>query len=73
MQIIDQPQHFPKQVSRYRKLGHLESGVPAVTDNPGCDLHQLLPRRGQSPETTPASMGKTVALRAAGRRPSGNA
>ena len=84
MQIIDQPQDFPKQVSRYYSLGHLESGVPAMADYFRADLHQLLPQRGQRPvlhllqqgqrpHEVDQIVGQDVSLRAAGRWPSRNA
>ncbi len=44
-----QPQDFVEQAPRHRKVGHLERDVPAVADDPGSNLHQLLPQRGQRP------------------------
>ncbi len=48
-QIINQAQDFPEQCPRHRHLGQLERDVPAVANNLGSDLHQLLPQRGQRP------------------------
>ncbi len=47
--IINQAQDFPEWVSRYCHLGQLERDVPAMADNLGVDLDQLLPLRGQWP------------------------
>ena len=44
-----QPQDFVEQAPRHRNLGHLEREVPAVADDPGSNLHQLLLQRGQRP------------------------
>ncbi len=41
-QIIDQAQDFPKQFLRHGNLGQLERDVPAMADNFGADLDQLL-------------------------------
>ncbi len=48
-QIIDQPQKFPKQVSRYGNLGHLEDGIAGVGNDFGADLDHLLAQRGDRP------------------------
>ena len=42
-QIINQAQDFLEQASRHRHLGQLERDVPAMADNFGPDLDQLLP------------------------------
>ncbi len=41
-QFIDPPQDFPKQVPGHGDFGHLERDVPAMADNFGPDLDQLL-------------------------------
>ncbi len=41
--IIDQAQDFPEQFPRHRHLGQLEGDVPAMADDLGTDLDQLLP------------------------------
>jgi len=41
--IINQAQNFPEQFPRHRYLGQLERDVPAMADNFGPDLDQLLP------------------------------
>ncbi len=46
-QITDQAQDFPEQFLRHGNLGQLERDVPAMADNFGADLDQLLPYRGQ--------------------------
>ncbi len=48
-QTIDQPQDFLEQAPRYRHFGQLERDVPAMVDDLGSDLDQLLPQRGQRP------------------------
>ena len=48
-QIINQAQDFLEQSPRHRHLGQLERDVPAMADNFGPDLHQLLSQRGQRP------------------------
>ena len=42
-QIINQAQDFLEQAPRHRNLGQLERDVPAMADNLGPDLDQLLP------------------------------
>ena len=42
-QFIDPPQDFPKQVPGHCDLGQLERDVPAIADNFGAYLDQLLP------------------------------
>ncbi len=42
-QIINQAQDFPEQVPRHRHLGQLKRDVPAMADNLGPDLDELLP------------------------------
>ena len=42
-QIIDQAQDFPEQFPRHGNLGQLERDVPAMADDLGADLDQLLP------------------------------
>ncbi len=46
-QIINQAQDFPEQVPRHRNLRQLESNIPAVADDLGSDLDQLLVKRVQ--------------------------
>ncbi len=46
-QIIDQAQDFLEQFPRHRHFGQLERDVPAMTDDPSSDLHQLLMKRVQ--------------------------
>ena len=41
-QFIDPPQDFPKQVPGHGDFGQLERDVPAMADNFGPDLDQLL-------------------------------
>ncbi len=41
-QFIDPPPDFPKQVPGHGDFGHLERDVPAMADNFGPDLDQLL-------------------------------
>ncbi len=41
-QLIDPPQDFPKQVPGHGDFRHLERDVPAMADNFGPDLDQLL-------------------------------
>jgi hypothetical protein len=41
-QFIDPPQDFPKQVPGHSDFGQLERDVPAMADNFGPDLDQLL-------------------------------
>ena len=48
-QFIDPPQDFPKQVPGHGDFGQLERDVPAMADNFGPDLDQLLSWRGQRP------------------------
>ena len=48
-QFSDQPQDLGEQSPRHRDLSHLESNVPAVRDDPGADLDQLLLQAGQRP------------------------
>ena len=45
----NQPQDLGEHVPRHGDLGHLESDVAAVADEPGADLDQLLPQAGQRP------------------------
>ena len=42
-QHIDEAEDFSEQVTRNRHLGQLESVVPAMEDDLGADLDQLLP------------------------------
>ncbi len=42
-QIIDQPHDFLKQAPWDRHLGQLEGDIPAMADDLGPDLDQLLP------------------------------
>jgi hypothetical protein len=42
-QIINQAQDFLQQASWHGNLGQLEGDIPAVADDLGPDLHQLLP------------------------------
>lgn len=46
-QFRDEPQNFPEQVTGYRNLGHLERDIASVADDPGSDVHELFPQRGQ--------------------------
>ncbi len=48
-QIINQAQDFLEQAPRHRYLGQLERDVPAMADNFGPDLDQLLAQSGQRP------------------------
>ena len=41
-QIINQAQDFPEQFPRHRYLGQLEGDIPAMADDLGPDLDQLL-------------------------------
>ena len=42
-EIINQAQDFPEQFPRHGNLGQLERDVPAMADDLGSNLHQLLP------------------------------
>ncbi len=48
-QFIDPPQDSPKQVPGHGDFGQLKRDVPAMADDLGVDLDQLLPLRGQWP------------------------
>ncbi len=48
-QIINQAQDFPKPIPGHGDFGQLERDVPAMADNFGPDLDQLLPERRQRP------------------------
>ena len=48
-QVINQGQDFLEQLPRHRNLGQLEGDVPAMTDDLGSNLDQLLPQRRQRP------------------------
>ena len=48
-QFCDQPQDLGEHHSRHGDLGHLESDIAAVADEPGADLDQLLFQAGQRP------------------------
>ncbi len=42
-QPIDEAEDYPKQLSRHRNLGQLESSIATIADNLGADVDQLLP------------------------------
>ncbi len=45
--VLDQVQHFTKQVPRHGNLGQLERDIATMTDNLGSNLDQILVKRVQ--------------------------
>jgi hypothetical protein len=48
-QVINQARNFPEQFPRHRHPSQLERDVPAMANDLGADLDQVLPQRGQRP------------------------